>query len=77
MTERPPSSSRTHSSEDAEVLFDDYLESLESGEAEDFESFVGRHPEHEAELRALHEDWRRIESTMESALPAPLPDESG
>ena len=62
--------------DDASTLFDDWLDRLEAGEETDFDAVVARHPEHAPALRALHRDWQSLRSSLESALPGPLPGES-
>lgn len=45
----------------AEECFAEYLARREAGDALDFEAWVGRHPEHERDLRRLHTGWSGFE----------------
>jgi serine/threonine protein kinase len=51
----------------AEELFADWLASRQGAEPEEFDALCRRHPEHEAELRRLHSEWRRIDTLLRKA----------
>jgi len=67
----------TSSADDAEQVFAGWLEAVEEGREIPFEKLVSTHPEFEADLRSMHDDWQLFAPMVERVVPGQIASDLG